>query len=67
MICPICGGKVTTIEVRHNTDDNESYRQKKCNVCGHIFYTLEFEAEFDEVFKNTWRAHCRMPKWRKKK
>jgi transcriptional regulator NrdR family protein len=67
MICPKCNSKVTTVEVRQNNEDNETYRQKKCNECGHIFYTIEFEVEFDESYKNTWRDHCRDHLRRKRK
>lgn len=52
MVCPKCEGKVSVIDVRHDQGSNETYRQRKCTVCQHIFYTVEFEVETnDKLFK----------------
>ena len=40
--CPICGGKTKVIDTRH-TSNNETYRKKRCENCGEIFFTLEFD------------------------
>lgn len=52
MKCPKCGGKATVKNTLH-TDDNETYRKIKCQdiECGNIFYTIEYEVEYDERLK----------------
>ena len=39
MVCPKCGGKPRVLETVSR--NNITYRYKKCNVCGHQFYTDE--------------------------
>lgn len=48
MICPKCSGKTTVFDNSHIKDQNETYRRRKCLVCGHKFVTVEFEVEWDE-------------------
>ena len=69
MVCPECGGKVHVID--NVSSDDENYRKRECKECGHIFYTLEFEVEYDTTFKKAWRKNHRVSpasqKWRNKK
>ena len=58
MICPKCGGPIKSTDSVH-TEENETYRRKKCKLCSHVFYTVEFEVERDENFKETWYGNHR--------
>ena len=61
MKCPICGGDVTVVDVRH---DCESVgRKRKCKSCSHIFYTMERDCIKSEFYALEWRK----PKRRVKK
>lgn len=56
--CPRCkDGKTIVIDTAHNNADGETYRKKKCTICGYIFHTIEFEMETcnDESVKQTWK------------
>lgn len=59
MKCPNCEGDVKVIDTVKNTDTNEIYRKRKCSVCGHVFFSIEFEVEQDERFKQEWLEHYR--------
>lgn len=59
MKCPICEGKIATVDVL-NVDENEIYRKKKCELCGHVFFTAEFEVAENKVFKKEWQKHYRI-------
>jgi transcriptional regulator NrdR family protein len=54
MTCPNCNGKVRVVDNTSVDARNEDYRKRKCTVCGHIFYTVEFEVECDESLKQDW-------------
>ena len=59
MKCPDCGGDVKVMDSVFNTDQNEVLRKRKCKDCGHVFYTIEFEIEYDTNTKETWNRYCR--------
>lgn len=59
MKCPDCGGDVRVIDSVFNHDQNEILRKRKCHDCGHVFYTIEFEVEYDTNMKETWNRYCR--------
>lgn len=42
MNCPECGGKVVTIDTKHDSDSIQ--RKKKCVSCQNIFFTSEIES-----------------------
>lgn len=42
MKCPVCGESSTCVGTRHDSDT--TYRRKKCNACGYVFYTEEYES-----------------------
>lgn len=66
MICPNCEcDAVYVYEVRH-TSNNETYRDRRCKICGHKFYTIEFEIEEDATFAGEWRR-CSRHNLRRKK
>lgn len=51
MNCPKCGEATS---VTHCRKDCESvYRRRKCKVCGHIFYTNEYEVESGDQYRET--------------
>lgn len=60
MICPECGGKLTVVDVRHNAEDNEDYRKRKCMRCGKAMYSIEFPVEYDvdydKAYKKAWQG-----------
>ena len=58
MVCPKCGGKIHVVD-NVNTNENETYRQKECRKCGHVFYTVEFEVDNDKNLKDTWKNNHR--------
>jgi len=43
MTCPVCGEKTTVKDAL--TDCEVVCRERKCTVCGHVFYTEEHEAK----------------------
>jgi transcriptional regulator NrdR family protein len=60
MVCPKCGSdKVPVKDNVNNTTYNEVYRKRVCAKCGNTFYTVEFEAEVNERFKDEWKQHSR--------
>lgn len=53
MKCPKCGGKAIVKNTLHN-EENETYRKIECTratTCGHVFYTIEYEVEYDDKLK----------------
>lgn len=53
MKCPKCGGKAVVKNTLHN-ESNDTYRKIQCTrttTCGHVFYTIEYEIEYDEQLK----------------
>ena len=63
MKCPKCDCEVRVVDTV-KTPENEVYRRRKCVKCDHGFYTVEFEAEVNEQFKNEWKEHHRLHVWR---
>jgi transcriptional regulator NrdR family protein len=65
MKCPKCNGsvKVTDVVQDMELDHNDIYRQRTCDDCGHIFYTVEGEIDVNKVFEKLWvRLHRRKSK-----
>lgn len=58
MNCPKCNCKTRVTDVAH-TDNNETYRRKRCSECGHVFFTIEFEADKDDAFWEDWQKFNR--------
>lgn len=58
MNCPKCGSKCTCVGTRHSRD--YVYRRKRCNACGYVFYTEEYELvngyQFHELERERHRA-----------
>jgi transcriptional regulator NrdR family protein len=48
MGCPECGGKNTVVDTRFDSDS--IHRKRKCDVCGHVFFTEEYEAITSDRF-----------------
>jgi len=67
MTCPRCNHKVVVADSVHNPATNETYRKRKCTTCGHVFYTIEFEVDCDDTFKDIWKRNYRISERRKKK
>lgn len=56
MRCPKCNSpSVTQCSTAHNDFYNETYRLKSCDICGHIFYTVEFEAASTKKIKKCFK------------
>lgn len=60
MVCPKCGGKTTVFDSSFNSETNEYYRARRCRVCNHEFFTMEFEVEYNEQFKKDWNNNHRL-------
>lgn len=56
MNCSKCGGDTRVTDTNCNTDANERYRRRKCKVCGKVMWSIEFEVEFDEKYREQWYA-----------
>ena len=56
MICPECGGKTRVLDTRFNDEHNEIYRRRTCPICNHIFFTMEFEADYTLAFAKSYTA-----------
>lgn len=52
-----CGGRLKVIDTRHT--GHETYRMHRCECCGKLVYTCEFEVEFDEKMIDLWRRNAR--------
>lgn len=61
MKCPKCGADVRNIDSVH-TENNEILRKRICKECDYIFFTMEFECDYDSVFKEAWNRNHRSPK-----
>lgn len=59
MICPICEEKSTVVDTRHEYRNHTTYRKRRCEECGHIFYTAEIRVPETHQFKNIWKALAR--------
>ena len=57
MKCPKCGGKLFTLDTVNNPDDHETYRQLMCTMCGEQLYSVEFEAEDNIQFRETFNKY----------
>lgn len=53
MKCPECSGYLRAYETTY-TEENETYRKRKCLACGHVLYTMEFEIENTPEFQKEW-------------
>jgi len=73
MTCPKCNGKLKVVDSVYIPDSNEYRRNKVCTKCGHEIYTIEFEVEVNERFKDEWyeyhrdRLRCKTHRGRYKK
>lgn len=59
MVCPRCGGKIRVVDSVNNTDENETYRRKKCDDCELVFYTTEYEVRRDQQLVYRWHKYHR--------
>lgn len=57
MRCSKCGERTRVID-RANSPE-EIYRKRECEVCGHRFYTIEYEIEKDENMWKEWTKYNR--------
>lgn len=67
MKCPECGGKTTVSDSSFNPKTNEYSRRRKCLVCDHRFYTMEFEVERNKRFEKDWNKNHRSTKYKRRK
>lgn len=59
MDCPRCGEKSDVIDSVKNPKQKETYRKRKCPKCGHVFFTVEFEAVHNKRFMRDWFLYHR--------
>lgn len=59
MICPKCGGKTRVTDNSHNNQENETYRQRFCVDCSHVFYTAEIEVDDNPGFREAYASNHR--------
>lgn len=52
--CPNCGEKGKVERTLVNDLNEEVYRKYKCKECSHIFYTVEFEVDDSQSFRELW-------------
>jgi uncharacterized Zn finger protein len=57
MNCPKCDGQTKVNDVVKAK--NENYRRILCKSCGHVFFTVEYETENNESFRNNWNRNNR--------
>ena len=60
MNCSNCGGDTKVTDTNHHAGVNERYRRRKCKVCGKIMWSIEFEVEFDDKYKEQWYESNKM-------
>lgn len=52
MTCPVCGGTNHVIGVK--SDCESIHRKRRCDDCGYVFYTEEYESSserYDELMR----------------
>lgn len=52
MTCPICNGDTKVMDTARN--EEAVYRRRKCLLCDRLIFTIELEADADEV-RNTMK------------
>ena len=57
MMCPKCNERTKVGKTVNNPWQGETYRQLMCTKCGHVFYSVEFEAEVNDRFRLDWEKH----------
>lgn len=65
MSCPKCGGDAKVIDTVNNFEDDEVYRKRKCDDCGHIIYSVEIEVQMSKQFLDRWNEHHRQTSHKK--
>ena len=55
MVCPKCSGKVGVIDSVNVY--NDKYRKRRCFDCKHVFFTAEFEVEYEGKIKDEWNSN----------
>lgn len=58
MLCPKCGSKTRVID--NSKAPTETYRHRRCNVCEHEFFTIEYEVECTGKFMSIYYEHHRV-------
>lgn len=53
-MCPKCGGISESFAIVHNKKDKETYRKRKCQNCGLVFYTVEFDVKPTRRLLGDW-------------
>ncbi len=59
MKCPKCNGSLRVLDTVHNDKENETYRARKCVVCDHTFFTVEYEVIENQRFAEDWAENHR--------
>lgn len=60
MRCPKCASEKTyVVDGAPNSETNEYYRRRRCAQCSHVFFTIEFDVEETEQFREDWKKSHR--------
>ena len=59
MHCVKCGGPTKSCDTRQDVKENETFRKRKCLVCGHEFLTVEFAIQENEKSTALWKSLSR--------
>ena len=51
-LCTKCGSMLDVITTRVYQD--ETYRMNMCHSCGEVSYSVEFDIEDNEIFRECW-------------
>lgn len=67
MKCSLCNGTSVVKDCVYDTENNERLRQRQCNDCGKIFYTVEMVIDENQSLSKAWNKNYRKSKNRKNK
>lgn len=57
MNCPKCNAETVRTGIAENIKEGETYRRYSCEMCGNVFFTVEFEVETTEQFFDSFFNH----------
>lgn len=49
MKCPKCGSRTYRAVITNNLIDGQTVRKRRCQDCGHIWFTVELEVNRDAI------------------
>jgi len=49
MKCPCCGSRAYRAVITNNLIDSQTVRKRRCQSCGHVWFTVELEVSRDAI------------------